>query len=1216
MPAAVPVLLATGATVGAAYIGGAAITTAFVVKSFALNLALTAASKALAPKPSAPGLPDQKQTITARQPNATRKLVYGETRVGGTIVHLEATDDDQYLHMVIVLAAHEIDSIQSVYFDDEEITISGNDTTSPDKYDGLVKIYQVNKGTSGNIPSALISDTSWTSNHVLTDQAYLYARLEYSADAFPTGLPNISAVVRGRKVYDTRSETTAYSRNPAMIIRNYLMDSTYGLGVTSAEIDEAAFIAAANVCDESVTLDGGGTENRYQLDGRVDTGQTPKSNIEDLLTAMNGSLYYVNGKWAVKAGAYTTPTVTLDEDDLAGGLSITTSNSARDSFNAIKGQFVSPETEYQPSDYPEITSSTFESEDNSERRYMNLDLPYTTSSSMAQRVAKQVLYRNRQEITLTARFKLTAFQFQVGDTIMINNTRMGFSSKPFEVVNWQLAFTDNEVAVDCVLTETNSAVYAWNAEETAFQQDNTTLPSGVSPPTPQNLTLTATAVVNDDGITIPAIQVDWDVVNAGFVQYYEIQYKRLGGEEDYGSITVSHTDSENWGLITDSFTSEEDYGLTNEPILSPDAQYNSVVGTTNSFTIIPVLNGYDYNVRVRSINSFGARSTFTSATLASAGDTTPPGTPSLLTSNALYKAIELTWTNPGDQDLDYIEVWENTVDNLSTADLIGTISGTRFFRGGLPNNTTRYFWVRAVDLSLNKSGYTASTNATTLLIEPNDFNDAVNDLFQEAGAFGIEPVANLPASGDFDGQLVLLKSDLTLYRWDSATSAWSTELFTASNVDPGSITAASFASGLEPVSVVTSLPSPTGYTGTSVVFNTTDSKLYRYNGTQFTAAISTQDLSGELSEGLFSDTLRPIERVTSLPTTGLTQGRVVLLTTDNKLYRYTGNEWTSNIAATDVTGQLTTGQIADDAITTTKITDDAITAPLIAANAVAADNIQSNAVTAGKIAAGSISADKIASNAVTAGKVAADAITAGTIAAGAINASDLFVSGVIQSGAIGTGQIVTNNLAASSVISSKIGAGAVTADKISVSELSAIAADLGTIEVGTANIADAAVTNAKIGDTIQSSNYSSGSAGWQIKKDGSAEFNGVVLSRQLQVDSGSVSIGNFFVQSNPNNRIQVYYNSSSADGDVLSTDVPISAWAGTNKTYLVSCSMSATVFGFDSSIPDVYWGYIGEVLPLTRWSGDQSLRLKLNFVGRNVNRVENCVVSWKLYEVT
>lgn len=1044
-PVAVAAAVSTAAYVGASYVAGTAITAALVAKTFAINLALSAAAKALAPKPKSIGLPDQKQTITARQPNATRKLVYGETRIGGTIAHLESTNDDRYLHIVIVMAAHEVDAISEIYFDDTSLVVSNNVVTSG-RYDGLANIYTVTKGSLANIPASLISDTSWTSDHVLTDQAYIYLRMEYNADAFPTGLPNISAIVRGRKVYDTRSSATIFSRNPAMILRDYLTDSTYGLGVTSAEIDETSFVAAANICDETVALDGGGSESRYTLDGRVDTGDTPKSIIEDLLTAMNGALYYVNGKWTVKAGAYTTPTVTLDENDLAGGINITTAISARDSFNAVKGQFVSTETNFQPSDYPEITSATFESEDNDERRYINLDLPYTTSSSMAQRLAKQVLYRNRQEITISARFKLNAFQFQVGDTIMITNTRMGFTNKPFELVNWKLVFEADQVSVDCTLTETNAAVYSWNAEETAFQQDNTTLPSGVSPPTPTNLTLTATTVVNDDGITIPAIRVDWDVVNGGFVQYYEIQHKRLGGEEDYGSITVAHDESENWGSVASSFTDEEDYGLTNEPILTPDAQYNSIIGTTNSYTIIPVLNGYEYNVRVRSINSFGARSPFTSATLSSAGDTTPPSAPSGLSAFGMYKAIELSWTNPGDQDLDYIEIWENTSDNLNTANLIGTVYATRFLRGNLPNNTTRYYWVRAVDLSLNKSDYSASVNATTLLIEPNDFNDAVNDLFQEAGAFGIEPVDSLPASGSFDGQIVFLKTDLTLYRWDSTASDWTSELYTESSLTPGSITAANFSSGIEPVGIVNTLPSVSGYTGATVVFLTTDNKLYRYTGTAWTSATSTQDLSGELGEGLFSDDLRPIERVTSLPTTNLTQGRVVLLTTDNKLYRYTGNSWTSNIAATDITGQLLSNQIADDAITTTKISDNAITTPLIAANAVAANNIQSNAITAAKISSGAVSADKIATNSVTAGKVAADAITAGKIAAGAINAADLFVNGVVQAGAVATGAITTNKIAASSIITSKIAAGAVTANKISVSELSAVAANIGTFQ--------------------------------------------------------------------------------------------------------------------------------------------------------------------------
>ena len=347
MPQAViPALIATAATVGTAYVAGtvATITAAYVVGTFAVNLALTAASQALAPKPKQPNIGgggnggiDQSKTITARSSNATRKLIYGETRIGGTFAFIEATDSDEYLHLVIVLSAHELEQFTTIYFNEEALTLTGNNVTSPSKYDGLVDVYPVTFGSAGNIPASLISQTSWTSNHKLTDQGYLYVRLKFDPDAFPNGLPNISAKVKGRKIYDPRTTTTVWSENPALVIRDYLTDTVYGLGATAAEIDDASFIAAANICEESVTLSGGGTQDRYTFNGVVDTQNTPRGNIEQMLTALNGSLYYSNGKWSLRAGAYVTPTVTLDESDLASGLTVSTAISARDSFNAIKG---------------------------------------------------------------------------------------------------------------------------------------------------------------------------------------------------------------------------------------------------------------------------------------------------------------------------------------------------------------------------------------------------------------------------------------------------------------------------------------------------------------------------------------------------------------------------------------------------------------------------------------------------------------------------------------------------------------------------------------------------------------------------------------------------------------------------------------------------------------------------------------------------------------
>ncbi len=101
------------------------------------------------------------------------------------------------------------------------------------------------------------------------------------------------------------------------------------------------------------------------------------------------------------------------------------------------------------------------------------------------------------------------------------------------------------------------------------------------------------------------------------------------------------------------------------------------------------------------------------------------------------------------------------------------------------------------------------------------------------------------------------------------------------------------------------------------------------------------------------------EIVATLPTTNLFEGRVVYLSTDDKLYRYTGTEWISAVAAVDITGTITTTQITDDAITSPKIAANAVTATEIAANAVTATAIATDAVTANKIQAGAVTAAKI-----------------------------------------------------------------------------------------------------------------------------------------------------------------------------------------------------------------------------------------------------------------
>lgn len=108
-------------------------------------------------------------------------------------------------------------------------------------------------GSSSQVADSnlVAEDVGWTVDHRLQGRSYVYAKLKYYAERWPTGVPTIKAEIKGKLVYDPRSLLTAWSSNPALCIRDYLL-SAIGLNARASEIDEASFIAAANICDEIV----------------------------------------------------------------------------------------------------------------------------------------------------------------------------------------------------------------------------------------------------------------------------------------------------------------------------------------------------------------------------------------------------------------------------------------------------------------------------------------------------------------------------------------------------------------------------------------------------------------------------------------------------------------------------------------------------------------------------------------------------------------------------------------------------------------------------------------------------------------------------------------------------------------------------------------------------------------------------------------------------
>jgi hypothetical protein len=173
-------------------------------------------------------------------------VIYGRRRVGGTRVFIEVSgSSNEYLHLVLVLSEGPVTAIDNVYLDDVLSTDA--------KFTGLLTVTK-HLGTPGEAAdAALTADVpKWTSACKLSNCAYLYVKLKYDRNAF-SGLPTITADVRGRTLYDPRDGQTRYSNNPALVIRDYLSNTIYGRGIATSAIDDTSISAAANACDIRIT---------------------------------------------------------------------------------------------------------------------------------------------------------------------------------------------------------------------------------------------------------------------------------------------------------------------------------------------------------------------------------------------------------------------------------------------------------------------------------------------------------------------------------------------------------------------------------------------------------------------------------------------------------------------------------------------------------------------------------------------------------------------------------------------------------------------------------------------------------------------------------------------------------------------------------------------------------------------------------------------------
>jgi len=374
------------------------------------------------------------QTLTLRGSNLPGQIIYGETRTAGMLyVPPPGTSgqNNKFLHHIIVLACHEVDSIGDVWLDNERVNaadIDGSGNVTAGKFAGKLVIEKY-LGTDDQTASAALvaAFPSWDADFRGRGIAYLHIRMERDDNAFPSTPQNFFAVVRGRKILDTRTNVTAWSDNPALCLRDYLVNF---VGVA---VDEPLAVAAANTCDQTVTTPAG-TQERYRCAGVLSTGEEPPNNAEALLSAMNGIGDPSPGAFRMFAGEYHAPVATIDESWLAGEMTVQLQSHSRDVYNLVRGEYIDPARNWQAVPCWPQTISSYVTLDGRELP-LERDFPMTPNEYQAQRQAYQILLQSRGQRLIEVPLNKRAMNLRVCDTVNVSLPQYGVN-EVYRILRW------------------------------------------------------------------------------------------------------------------------------------------------------------------------------------------------------------------------------------------------------------------------------------------------------------------------------------------------------------------------------------------------------------------------------------------------------------------------------------------------------------------------------------------------------------------------------------------------------------------------------------------------------------------------------------------------------------------------------------------------------------------------------------------------------------
>ena len=457
------------------------------------------------------------------------------------------------------------------------------------------------------------------------------------------GNPSVSAVVMGKKVYDTRTKRTEYSTNPAMCLRDFMLSKRYGLGrwISADDLDEDSWNKAADYCDEEISfLDASGAivkAKRFELNMVIDQKNNALDWLQEILANFQGYLTLTNGKFKLHIESQTDISYKFNDDNCSD-LSVTPL-SLNDTPNKYVVKIIDPRN-----NWATVACNVEDYADQKERQKIitkEVNLNGTTSQYQALRLAR--FYRDQNlacPLTLSWKTGINGMHLEPGDVVTISYHGV-FTELPVRITEIK---QDDDGKFNITGRQYNDTIYGdalgggihwYNYTDTTQTVEKRT------PSNPVNLRAYTQYRRYEDGSTGYDVICSYELPQRYDVETGLVYYKT-------NHMTAAQIGTFKEGEVVDSV------GLSREWIYAGDSPTKIVISNAKVGDI--------YEFRVQSRTTDGLVSSEASAptvTIKVTAKETVPSQPYNLTYD-FTKAFTFKWSDVPDSDVMYYEIRTDT----------------------------------------------------------------------------------------------------------------------------------------------------------------------------------------------------------------------------------------------------------------------------------------------------------------------------------------------------------------------------------------------------------------------------------------------------------------------------------------------------------------------------------------------------------------------------